>query len=218
MAGPVNGISIAAHKIKGTEAKELKRFEDAGPDADTDNNSGMEPKTISKDLKKALYRYRWAIFIILTSAYFFVYFHRMSVGIVGRDIIDDVGGTVGLLSSVYFWTYAAMQIPSGLLADHLGPRKATFIFLIIAAAGSFLTFMGTEFWEIVLGKMLIAAGMAVIYIPLMKIISVWYGKADFPQLTGIVIAVGNVGAIAASAPLEMMAEALGWRDVFLVLG
>jgi sugar phosphate permease len=111
-----------------------------------------------------------------------------------------------------------MQIPSGLLADHLGPRKATFIFLSIAAAGSFITFMGTEFWEMVLGKMLIAAGMAIIYIPLMKIISVWFGKSDFPQLTGIVIAVGNVGAIAASAPLEMLADALGWRDVFLLLG
>jgi sugar phosphate permease len=169
-------------------------------------------------MKKAVYRYRWAIFIILTSAYFFVYFHRMTVGVVGEDIVKEVGGSIGLLSSVYFWTYAAMQIPSGLLADHLGSRKATTIFLSIAAAGSFITFLGTEFWMIVFGKILIAAGMAVIYIPLMKMISVWFGKTDFPQLTGIVIAVGNVGAIAASAPLEMMADALGWRDVFLILG
>ena len=171
-----------------------------------------------KDVKRSLYRYRWAIFIILVSAYFFVYFHRMTVGIVGRDIVGEVGGSIGFLSSVYFWTYTAMQIPSGLLADHLGPRKTTFIFLVVAAAGSFITFFGNEFWIIVLGKILIAAGMAVIYIPLMKVVSVWFGKADFPQLTGIVIAVGNVGAIAASAPLEMMADALGWREVFLLLG
>jgi sugar phosphate permease len=172
----------------------------------------------SEELRRTVYRYRWAIFIILTSAYFFVYFHRMAIGIVGKDIVDDVGGTVGLLSSVYFWTYTAMQIPSGLLADRFGSRKATAIFLSVAAAGSFLTFSGTEFWMMVFGKILIAAGMAVVYIPLMKIISVWFGKADFPQLTGIVIAVGNVGAIAASAPLEILAGALGWREVFLVLG
>ncbi|MDR1691143.1 MAG: MFS transporter [Candidatus Methanoplasma sp.] len=173
-----------------------------------------EPET----LKRTVYRYRWAIFAILTSAYFFVYFHRMTVGVVGGDIVNDVGGSIGLLSSVYFWVYTAMQIPSGLLADRFGPRKATSAFLSLAAAGSFITFIGTEFWMIVLGKALIAAGMAVIYIPLMKIISVWFNKTDFPQLTGIVIAVGNVGAIAASAPLEMMADALGWRDVFLILG
>jgi len=176
------------------------------------------PPKVSKDLKKALYRYRWAIFIILVSAYFFVNFHRMTVGIVGNDIIDEVGGSIGFLSSVYFWTYAVMQIPSGLLSDHLGPRKATTIFLSIAAIGSFITFFGTDFTVMVFGKILIAAGMAVVYIPLMKIISVWYKKDDFPQLTGIVIAVGNVGAIAASAPLAMMADALGWRGVFLLLG
>jgi len=173
---------------------------------------------ITEAAKRTVFRYRWAIFIILISAYFFVYFHRMTVGVLGEEIVDEVGGSIGFLSSVYFWTYTAMQIPSGLLADHLGPRKASAIFLSVAAVGSFVTFIGTEFWMIVAGKILIAAGMAVVYIPLMKIISVWFGKKDFPQLTGIVIAVGNVGAIAASAPLEALSDAIGWRDVFLILG
>ncbi len=170
-----------------------------------------------KTIKK-LHEYRWYIFLILVCCYFFVYFHRMTVGILGKDIVDDVGGTVGILSSVYFWTYTAMQIPSGLLADRLGPRKSTFIFMTIAAIGSLLTAFGNTFWIIVLGKMFIAAGMAIVYIPLMKIISVWFGKKDFPQLNGIVIAVGNVGAIAASAPLEMLSLSIGgWRNVFLFL-
>jgi len=181
----------------------------------TDN--GLGGTKIPHELKRSLYRYRWVIFIILLSAYFFVYFHRMTVGIVGKDIVEEVGGSIGLLSTVYFWVYAAMQIPSGLLSDHIGPRKTTFIFLSVAAAGSYLTFAGTEFWMMLVGKALIAAGMAVIYVPLMKIISVWFGKKDFPQLTGIVIAVGNIGAIAASAPLRILADALGWREAFLLL-
>lgn len=77
---------------------------------------------------------------------------------------------------------------------------------------------GESFLALAVGKVLIAAGMAVVYIPLMKIISVWFDKKDFPQLNGIVIAVGNVGALAASAPLVYLAEAIGWRDVFLLLG
>ena len=172
----------------------------------------------SENAKKKVYTYRWGIFAILVTAYFFVYFQRMAVGIVGEDIVEDVGGSIGILSAVYFWTYTAMQIPSGLLADHLGPQKASFIFLLLATLGSFITFIGTEFWMIVLGKILIAAGMAVVYITLMKIISFLFKKTDFPQLTGIVIAVGNVGAIAASAPLELLSNAIGWREVFFVLG
>ena len=155
---------------------------------------------------------------MLTIGYFFVYFHRISVSVVGQDIVTDVGGSIGLLSSVYYWTYTAMQIPSGLMADRFGPRAASTLFLLIASAGSLITCVGTEFWMIVLGKVMIAAGMAVVYVPLMKLVSVWFPKADFAVLSGIVIAVGNVGAIAATGPLEMLADTLGWREVFLVLG
>lgn len=175
--------------------------------------------TMSSDLARSVRDYGLCVFAVLLCSYFFVYFHRMTVGILGEDIVNDVGGTVGILSSVYFWTYAFMQIPSGILADRMGPRKAAFVFMSIAAVGSFLTAFGQDFTTIAAGKMLIAAGMAVVYIPLMKVVSVWFRKTDFPQLNGIVIAVGNIGAIAASAPLEMLSDGVGgWRNVFIILG
>ena len=173
---------------------------------------------IASDALSALRRYRWAIFTVLTVGYFFVYFHRISVSVVGQDIVADVGGSIGFLSSVYYWTYTAMQIPSGVMADRFGARAASTVFLLIASIGSLVTCVGTEFWMIVLGKVMIAAGMAVVYVPLMKLVSVWFPKSDFAVLSGVVIAVGNVGAIAATGPLELMAQALGWREVFLVLG
>ena len=173
---------------------------------------------IASDALSALRRYRWVIFAVLTVGYFFVYFHRISVSVVGQDIVADVGGSIGFLSSVYYWTYTAMQIPSGVMADRFGARAASTVFLLIASIGSLVTCVGTEFWMIVLGKVMIAAGMAVVYVPLMKLVSVWFPKSDFAVLSGVVIAVGNVGAIAATGPLELMAQALGWREVFLVLG
>lgn len=173
---------------------------------------------IAPDALSALRRYRWAIFAVLTVGYFFVYFHRISVSVVGQDIVADVGGSIGFLSSVYYWTYTAMQIPSGVMADRFGARAASTVFLLIASIGSLVTCVGTEFWMIVLGKVMIAAGMAVVYVPLMKLVSVWFPKSDYAVLSGVVIAVGNVGAIAATGPLELMAQALGWREVFLVLG
>ncbi len=162
--------------------------------------------------------YAWSTFVLLTAGYFFVYFQRLSVSIVGADIVGEVGGSIGFLSSVYYWTYTAMQIPSGMLSDRIGPRAACSVFLAVAAAGSFITYLGDSFELIVLGKVMIAAGMAVVYIPLMKLISVWFPGSDFAVLTGIVIAVGNVGAIAATGPLHLLADAVGWREVFLILG
>ena len=69
---------------------------------------------------RRLWRHRWAIFTVLAIGYFFVYFHRISVSVVGQDIVADVGGSIGFLSSVYYWTYTAMQIPSGVMADRFG--------------------------------------------------------------------------------------------------
>ncbi len=169
-------------------------------------------------LRRLFDRYRWSIFIVMVIAYFFVYFQRITVGVVGSDIVEEVGGTIGVLSSVYFWTYTAMQIPSGLLADRFGPRISCAVFLGIATIGSLLTAFGDTFEAIVIGKIMIAAGMAIVYVPLMKLISIWFPKQDFAVLNGIVIAVGNIGAISAAGPLSMLASAIGWRDVFLILG
>lgn len=169
-------------------------------------------------MRRLFDRYRWSIFAVMVTAYFFVYFQRITVGVVGSDIVEDVGGTIGVLSSVYFWTYTAMQIPSGLLADRFGPRISCTVFLSIAMVGSLLTSFGDTFEIIVIGKVMIAAGMAIIYVPLMKLISIWFPKQDFAVLNGIVIAVGNIGAISAAGPLSMLASLIGWRDVFLILG
>lgn len=173
---------------------------------------------ISIAAKQFVFHYRWVMFVVLVTAYFFVYFQRMTINAIGGDIVADTGGSKEFLSSIYFWTYAFMQLPSGLLADRFGPRRASAAFLALAAAGSLVTVVSVSFWEVAAGKMMIAAGMAVVYIPLMKIIAVWFPKQDFAQLNAVVIAVGNVGALAAAAPLRYLADAVGWREVFLILG
>lgn len=162
-------------------------------------------------------KYAWLMFGILLAAYFFVYFHRISVTVVGPDIVGEVGGNIGYLSSVYFWTYAAMQIPCGMLVDRFGPRKVAFVFLSIAAIGSLMTAFGDTFTAVAFGKVLIAAGMAAVYIPMMKVVSIWFPPHYFPQLNGIIIAVGNVGAFAATYPLQAIVDVLGWRDTFMAL-
>lgn len=157
------------------------------------------------------------MFSVLLAAYFFVYLHRMSVAVVGRDIVDEIGGNIGYLSSVYFWTYALMQIPCGMLSDRFGPRRVSFVFLLIAAVGSVVTAFGDTFTMAAIGKMMIAAGMAAVYIPMMKVVATWFPSHYFPQLNGIIIAIGNIGAISATVPLAISVDAFGWRGTFVLL-
>ena len=92
-------------------------------------------------MDKQLHTYRWIIFLILAFAYLLVYFHRLSLSVVADDItntFNTTAGVLGLLGSIYFYCYAFMQLPAGLLSDSVGPRKTVTFFLMIAAAGSIL--------------------------------------------------------------------------------
>jgi sugar phosphate permease len=165
-------------------------------------------------------RYRWAVFWTLALVYFFVYFHRVSTAIVSTDLEATFGvgaASIALLSSAYFYAYTVMQLPSGLLSDSLGPRRTVSTFTLVAAAGALLTGMATSFEMVVAGRLLIGIGVALVYIPIMKILSTWFRLNEFASLTGIVSAVGNVGALSAAGPLALMCACFGWQQVFLML-
>jgi len=177
--------------------------------------------TLEKNKVKKVLSYRWAVFGILALAYFFVYFHRMSTAVVSTDLQITFGvgaASIALLSSMYFYAYAIMQLPSGLLTDNLGPRKTVSIFTVIAAAGAILTGIASTFIMVTAGRLLIGIGVAMVYIPTMKVLAAWYRKNEFASLSGILLAVGNLGALSAAAPLALMSDALGWQQVFIILG
>ena len=190
------------------------------------NVSSDGRKVISMALEKSKVKkvlsYRWAVFGILAFAYFFVYFHRVSSAVVSTDLQTTFGvstsASIALLSSVYFYAYTVMQLPSGLLTDNWGPRKTVSLFTLVAAAGAILTGIASTFETVIAGRLLIGIGVAMVYIPTMKILAVWYRKNEFASLSGILLAVGNIGALSAAGPLALMSDALGWQQVFIILG
>ena len=171
-------------------------------------NSQKANKTLS---------YRWIILVILLIAYFFVYFHRTSTAVVGTEIVSAVGGSVALLGSAYFYSYVLMQIPSGLMADRYGVRSLVSVFLLIAALGAFLIGLGESWNTVLIGRVLIGLGLGAMYIPMLKVLAVWFKKNEFASLNGIILAVGNAGAIASATPLAILSDAIGWQDVFIFL-
>jgi sugar phosphate permease len=166
-------------------------------------------------------RFRWLVFIVLALAYFFVYFHRLSLSVVANDLIKDFrtsAGAMGFLGSVYFYCYAAMQFPAGLLSDSLGPRKSVTFFLIIASAGSILFGFAPTIKAAFLGRVMVGLGVSMVFIPTMKILSCWFRPHEFAFMTGILNAVGGIGVLAATWFLAVMTLFLGWRVSFELIG
>lgn len=179
--------------------------------------------TAETEKKKKMLGYRWLVFAVLAVAYFFVYFHRTTGGAISENLQDFFGvgtASVALLASAYLYSYTLMQIPSGILTDRMGPRKASTIFVFLIALGSVFSALSAangNFTLMIIGKFIIGIGAAVVYIPIMKVLAVWFRKNEFASMSGILLLVGNVGGIAAATPMVIMMDSLGIQNTYIVL-
>jgi sugar phosphate permease len=180
---------------------------------------GQDTK-VSESLNKAL-RYRWLVFWILAFGYILVYFHRLCPAVVALDMMRDLragGALLGLLGSAYFYPYAIMQLPAGLLSDSWGPRRTITLFFGVAFAGSLLLgFAPSLFWAVV-GRALVGLGVSMLFVPTMKVLAEWFRVREFATMTAILMAMGGIGVLTAATPLAVLSTWIGWRLSFVVVG
>lgn len=179
-------------------------------------------KDLTKDeLGRKVLRYRWIIFWIVAVAYLGAFFHRIAPAVVALDLQESFGasaGLIGLLASAYFYSYAAIQFPAGLLSDSLGPRKTVSLFMVVAGLGSILFGIAPTLELSLLGRILVGLGVGVVFTSTMKLLAVWFRLHEFSRMNGIFIAMGGVGALSAAAPLAWITEWIGWRASFGIIG
>ena len=125
---------------------------------------------------------------------------------------------MGLLGSVYFYCYAVMQFPAGLLSDSLGPRKTVTSFLLLAAVGSLLFSFAPNIKMAFIDRVMVGFGVSMVFIPTMKILSQWFRTREFAVMAGILNAVGGLGVMAATWLLALMTRHFGWRFSFELIG
>lgn len=164
-----------------------------------------------------------AMFAVLAIAYFLVYFHRTTGGAVSdtlQDFFDVSTVSVALLASAYLYAYTMMLVPSGILTDRMGPRKTATVFIILIAIGSIMSAYSASsdnFTFMIVGKFIIGIGAAMVYIPALKVLAVWFGRDRFASMNGVLLFVGNVGGIAAATPMVLLMDAVGIMNTYLIL-
>jgi sugar phosphate permease len=171
-------------------------------------------------LSKAL-RYRWLIFWVLASSYVLVYFHRLCPAVVAVDMMRDLkagGALLGLLSSAYFYPYALMQLPAGLLSDSWGPRRTITLFFAVAFVGSLVLGLAPSLLWAIVGRTLVGLGVSMLFVPTMKTLAEWFRIREFATMTAILMAMGGIGTLTATTPLAHLSTWIGWRLSFVVVG
>ncbi len=159
-------------------------------------------------------------FVVLCLSIFFVFFHRLSTAVLAPDLINSLSTStieLGILSSMYFWSYAVMQIPSGYLIDSIGPRKMVTIFSGLTTIGALLFGTAQTLLVASIARLFVGMGVSVIFVATLKHLSSWFQPDEISSYFGVFILVGNLGAIGASAPLVFVTNQIGWRLTFGLL-
>ena len=150
--------------------------------------------------------------------FFYAWILRVSPSVMVEELMRDfaVGGAVvGNLSALYFYGYAGMQIPVGLLLDRFGPRR-----LMTAAAGLvavacllFASSYGLAGASVT--RFLIGAGCAFSLVGAMAVAGQWFPRERFALLGGLAMMFGMAGGVFGQAPLRMAVDATDWRTTMV---
>jgi sugar phosphate permease len=165
-------------------------------------------------------RARRAIFGIALSSFVLSFFHRTAPAAIADELARAFainGALLGTLAATYFYVYMVLQVPVGILADTVGPRRLLAAGSLVAGFGSIAIALAPS-WEIAAGgRTLVGIGVSVAFIAILKVSAVWFPASRFATLNGVTMFAGNLGAVIAGAPLAWAITRTSWRAVFLGL-
>lgn len=160
------------------------------------------------------------VFLPFAFGYFLSYLFRTVNAVIAPDLVADVGldaSQLGLLTAAYFITFAAVQVPLGMVLDSQGPRRVEVALLLVAAAGAFLFSFGETPWALIVARGLVGIGVAACLMAALKAMAEWYEAEQLPLMNGLIVAAGGLGAVMATEPTKAVVAAFGWRGGFEVL-
>jgi sugar phosphate permease len=158
----------------------------------------------------------WLVWGIGAALYFIGFYQRVAPAVITTELSTAFTLTaagLGNLSAFYFYSYVAMQIPTGLLADRFGPRILLTVGAAIAAVGTATFAMANDVITANIGRLLIGGSVGVTFVSMLKVASHWMPARQFALASSYALAVGVFGAVFAGAPLRILVDAWGWRDV-----
>jgi outer membrane protein OmpA-like peptidoglycan-associated protein/MFS family permease len=160
------------------------------------------------------------IFLPFAAGYHLSYLFRTVNALLADRLTHEFAldaAQLGMLTSAYFLTAAAAQVPLGALFDRYGPGRVQGFALLLAAAGAALFALADGFLLLLLARAMIGLGVAGALMGGLKALVLWFDKDRLPFFNGWLIALGAAGALTSSYPLELALGHMGWRELFVWL-
>ena len=160
------------------------------------------------------------VLLPFAAGYYLSYLFRTINALIANDLTAELGlgaADLGLLTSVYFFVFAAVQLPFGVLLDRHGPKTIQSMLLLLASAGALVFATADGLLGLMIGRALIGLGVALALMAGFKAIVLWFPPDRLTLANGWFVMLGALGAVTATAPAELIVLSVGWRGLFAVL-
>jgi MFS family permease len=161
------------------------------------------------------------VFVPFGGAYLISYALRTVNAAIAPQLTREFGldaAALGLLTAAYFLSFAFTQIPLGHWLDRYRPRRVESMLLLSCALGCFVFASATSAIGLIVGRAFIGAGVAACLMATIRTFGLWLPPERLPAMNGYMLAVGNAGAIASTAPALWLLTMMSWQQMFVAIG
>jgi sugar phosphate permease len=156
----------------------------------------------------------------LSLLFFLSQFYRATSAVIASELMRDLSLTaenLGFLSSIFFYAFALIQIPMGASMDIFGAKRLILFLSSVGIVGAIIFAFAHSFPVALMGRALMGVGMACALMGPYKLISIWFPPRAFATTSGLILSIGTMGSIVATAPLAFAVNWIGWRKAFLLI-
>jgi MFS family permease len=169
----------------------------------------------------SILRKRWGIAVLLGMGVLVNYFDRINLS-VARDSLHSQFGVstvqFGYLSGAFNWTYAALQLPMGVLLDRFGVKTLGRLGALLWSIASFGTAAAPGLATFFSMRLLLGIGEAPSFPANAKAIGAWFPRSERSLATAIFDAAAKFGPAVGVIFIGGIVIRFGWRLSFVVTG
>jgi len=159
--------------------------------------------------------YPWLVWTLAASFYCYGFFQRVAPSVMVGELMVEFSvsaAVLGNLSAFYFYAYASLQLPIGVMIDRWGAKRMLVAAAFLCGAGSLIFAKADSLTMAYVGRLLIGAGAGFTWVGTLKLAAQWLPPKRFAMVSGMTLMLGMIGAVAGQAPLAAAVSAFGWRD------
>ncbi len=163
----------------------------------------------------------YLVWLLVVIFFFYEIFLRVFPSVMFDELMQSFrvsAAQLGTLSAFYFYSYAPMHIPVGLLMDRFGARKLLFFASFICAVGCILFAASYQLFGAKFGRLLMGLGSSFGFVGMVYVSSHWFPKNRLGFLVGLGNSIGMLGAISGEGPLAYLLIRFNWRSIIYILG